>query len=59
VKFSATVFILTIIISVMYIVIFSIIYPLVEITGGIVGLFSILGLATSLVVAHFLRKRIG
>jgi hypothetical protein len=55
-KFSATVFVLAILLTLIYIVIFSLVYPLVEISAGITGLFGVLGLFTSLVVAQLLKK---
>jgi Co/Zn/Cd efflux system component len=57
VKFGAIVILLAIIISVVYGVLFSMVYPRVEIDGNIIGLFAILGLVTSLVVASLFRSR--
>jgi hypothetical protein len=49
-KSTATIFVFSIIVAIIYGVIFSYVYPLVQIDGGLVSLFAILGVATSLLL---------
>ena len=50
-KFAAVIIVFSIVVATVYGVIFTIVYPEVQITSGIVTLFAILGLATCLVLA--------
>ena len=50
-KVAAGIIVGAVIFATIYGVIFSIIYPLVETAGPLIGLFAILGLATSLIFA--------
>jgi hypothetical protein len=47
-KFATGIVVFSIIVATIYGVIFSFVYPLVEIDGSLISLFAILGLATSL-----------